>query len=47
VVRLPQDEIGIAAKDINWVQAGLETPGRRTSLAQPSRGFPLTSNARH
>ena len=24
-----QDEFGIAAKDINWVQAGLENPGRR------------------
>jgi 4,5-dihydroxyphthalate decarboxylase len=24
-----QDEHGIAANDINWVQAGLENPGRR------------------
>jgi 4,5-dihydroxyphthalate decarboxylase len=24
-----QDEFGIAAKDINWAQAGLENPGRR------------------
>jgi 4,5-dihydroxyphthalate decarboxylase len=24
-----QDEFGIAAKDINWVQGGLENPGRR------------------
>jgi 4,5-dihydroxyphthalate decarboxylase len=39
-----QDEFGIAAKDINWVQAGLETPGRRDKfpLNLPD-GFPLTS----
>ena len=39
-----QDEFGIAAKDINWVQAGLETPGRRDKfpLNLPV-GFPLTS----
>jgi len=39
-----QDEFGIAAKDINWVQAGLETPGRRDKfpLNLPA-GFPLTS----
>jgi 4,5-dihydroxyphthalate decarboxylase len=38
------DEFGIAAKDINWVQAGLETPGRRDKfpLNLPD-GFPLTS----
>ena len=39
-----QDEFGIAAKDINWVQAGLENPGRRDKfpLTLPE-GFPLTS----
>jgi 4,5-dihydroxyphthalate decarboxylase len=39
-----QDEFGIAAKDINWVQAGLETPGRRDKfpLNLPD-GFPLIS----
>jgi 4,5-dihydroxyphthalate decarboxylase len=39
-----QDELGIAAKDINWVQAGLETPGRRDKfpLNLPD-GFPLVS----
>lgn len=39
-----QDEFGIAAKDINWVQAGLENPGRRDKfpLNLPD-GFPLTS----
>jgi 4,5-dihydroxyphthalate decarboxylase len=39
-----QDELGIAPKDINWVQAGLETPGRRDKfpLNLPD-GFPLTS----
>ena len=37
-----QDEHGIAAKDIAWVQGGLETPGRREKfpLALPP-GFPL------
>lgn len=39
-----QDDFGIAAKDINWVQAGLETPGRKDKfpLNLPD-GFPLTS----
>ena len=39
-----QDEHNIAAKDINWVQAGLENPGRRDKfpLNLPS-GFPLVS----
>jgi 4,5-dihydroxyphthalate decarboxylase len=39
-----QDEFGIAAKDINWVQAGLENPGRRDKfpLNLPD-GFPLSS----
>ncbi|MDP2410030.1 MAG: ABC transporter substrate-binding protein [Pseudolabrys sp.] len=39
-----QDEFGIAARDINWVQAGLENPGRRDKfpLNLPD-GFPLTS----
>ncbi len=37
-----KDEFGIAAKDINWVQGGLENPGRREKfpLNLPS-GFPL------
>jgi 4,5-dihydroxyphthalate decarboxylase len=37
-----QDEFGIAAKDINWVQGGLENPGRREKfpLNLPPR-FPL------
>jgi 4,5-dihydroxyphthalate decarboxylase len=39
-----QDEHDIAAKDINWVQAGLENPGRRDKfpLNLPP-GFPLVS----
>jgi 4,5-dihydroxyphthalate decarboxylase len=39
-----QDEHNIAAKDINWVQAGLENRGRRDkfTLNLPS-GFPLVS----
>ena len=39
-----QDEFGIAVKDINWVQAGLENPGRRDKfpLNLPV-GFPLVS----
>jgi 4,5-dihydroxyphthalate decarboxylase len=39
-----QDEFCIAAKDINWVQAGLENPGRRDKfpLNLPD-GFPLVS----
>jgi 4,5-dihydroxyphthalate decarboxylase len=39
-----QDEFGIQPKDINWVQAGLENPGRRDKfpLNLPA-GFPLTS----
>ena len=41
-----QDEFGIAANDINWVQAGLETPGRRDKfpLNLPD-GFPLVSES--
>jgi 4,5-dihydroxyphthalate decarboxylase len=37
-----QDDCRIAAKDINWVQGGLETPGRRDKfpLNLPA-GFPL------
>lgn len=39
-----QDEFGIAAKDINWVQAGLENPGRRDKFPlNLPEGFPLTS----
>jgi 4,5-dihydroxyphthalate decarboxylase len=39
-----QDEFGIRPEDINWVQAGLENPGRREKfpLNLPA-GFPLTS----
>jgi 4,5-dihydroxyphthalate decarboxylase len=39
-----QDEFAIAAKDIQWVQAGLENPGRRDKfpLNLPD-GFPLVS----
>ena len=39
-----QDEFGIAAKDINWVQGGLENPGRRDKfpLNLPA-DFPLVS----
>jgi 4,5-dihydroxyphthalate decarboxylase len=39
-----QDEFGIAAKDIDWVQGGLENPGRREKfpLNLPP-GFPLAS----
>lgn len=39
-----KDEFGIETKDINWVQAGLENPGRRDKfpLNLPA-GFPLTS----
>jgi len=39
-----QDEFGIAVSDINWVQAGLETRGRRDKfpLNLPD-GFPLVS----
>jgi len=41
-----QDEFGIAAKDINWVQAGLEMPGRRDKfpLNLPA-GFPLVAES--
>jgi 4,5-dihydroxyphthalate decarboxylase len=41
---LLQDEFGVAAADINWVQGGLETPGRRDKfpLNLPA-GFPLVS----
>ena len=39
-----QDDFGIAAKDINWVQAGLENPGRRDKFPlNLPEGFPLTS----
>ena len=35
-----QDEFGIAAKDINWVQAGLENPGRRDKFPlEPPAGL--------
>jgi 4,5-dihydroxyphthalate decarboxylase len=39
-----QDEYGISAKDIDWVQGGLETPGRRDKfpLNLPA-GFPLSA----
>jgi 4,5-dihydroxyphthalate decarboxylase len=39
-----KDELGIEARDINWVQAGLENPGRRDKfpLNLPD-GFPLVS----
>jgi 4,5-dihydroxyphthalate decarboxylase len=39
-----KDEFGIAASDIEWVQGGLENPGRRDKfpLNLPS-GFPLSS----
>jgi 4,5-dihydroxyphthalate decarboxylase len=39
-----KDEFGIEPKDINWVQAGLENPGRRDKfpLNLPD-GFPLVS----
>jgi len=39
-----QDEFGIAPKDINWVQAGLENPGRRDKFPlNLPQGFPLVS----
>jgi len=39
-----QDEYGIAAKDIQWVQAGLENPGRRDKFPlNLPEGFPLVS----
>ena len=39
-----QDEFGIAAKDINWVQGGLESPGRRDKFPlNLPEGFPLSS----
>jgi 4,5-dihydroxyphthalate decarboxylase len=43
---LLQDKYGIAAKEIEWVQGGLETPGRRDKfpLNLPP-GFPLTAAA--
>jgi 4,5-dihydroxyphthalate decarboxylase len=38
-----QDEFGIAAKDINWVQGGLENPGRREKFPlNLPQGFPLS-----
>ena len=43
---LLQDEFGITAKDINWVQAGLENPGRREKFPLNLPGdFPLTSRS--
>src|SRR5262245_44374460 len=41
---LLRDEFGVAAAQINWVQGGLETPGRRDKfpLNLPD-GFPLVS----
>jgi 4,5-dihydroxyphthalate decarboxylase len=39
-----KDEFGIAAGDINWVQGGLENPGRRDKFPlNLPEGFPLTS----
>ena len=39
-----KDEFGIETKDINWVQAGLENPGRRDKFPlNLPEGFPLTS----
>jgi 4,5-dihydroxyphthalate decarboxylase len=39
-----QDEFGVAAADINWVQGGLETPGRRDKFPlNLPQGFPLAS----
>lgn len=39
-----KDEFGIAPKDINWVQAGLENPGRRDKFPlNLPKGFPLVS----
>jgi 4,5-dihydroxyphthalate decarboxylase len=39
-----KDEFGIAPKDINWVQAGLENPGRRDKFPlNLPQGFPLAS----
>jgi len=38
------DELKIAPKDINWVQAGLENPGRRDKFPlNLPQGFPLVS----
>ena len=39
-----KDEFGIETKDINWVQAGLENPGRRDKFPlNLPKDFPLTS----
>ena len=39
-----KDEFGIDTKDINWVQAGLENPGRRDKFPlNLPQGFPLVS----
>jgi 4,5-dihydroxyphthalate decarboxylase len=39
-----KDEVGIEPKDINWVQAGLENPGRRDKFPLDlPKGFPLIS----
>jgi 4,5-dihydroxyphthalate decarboxylase len=39
-----KDEFGIEIKDVNWVQAGLENPGRRDKFPlNLPKGFPLVS----
>jgi 4,5-dihydroxyphthalate decarboxylase len=39
-----KDEFGITASDVNWVQGGLESPGRRDKFPlNLSEGFPLRS----
>jgi 4,5-dihydroxyphthalate decarboxylase len=39
-----KDEFGIETRDINWVQAGLEIPGRRDKFPlNVPKGFPLIS----
>ena len=41
-----QDEVGIAAGDIHWVQGGLENPGRREKFPlNLPKEFPLTSRS--
>lgn len=43
---LLRDEFAVAAADINWVQGGLETPGRRDKFPlNLPEGFPLVSVA--
>jgi 4,5-dihydroxyphthalate decarboxylase len=40
-----KDEFGIETRDINWVQAGLENPGRRDKFPlNLPEGFPLVSH---